>query len=327
MSFLFPVRYSVSPSHKPHFPADSRLYQQAPRKSRKERVSRPKESSSKQQDRTTSSIPLSFLFVVNEFQLFDDQNGNAPEADRFGNPLPPTNPAAYGDERVGSVWRYENGVISPADNYVWYRPEPGIEGTIALQYEQQYDDGTGRSVWSYDQMEVHSTFSVFNCWRFLPCIWTDVDSSVEEMGLDYKWSQLEFGHDTGEMGVTRLQGLERHVAGKSPSWIPALLPETYAVPSGSWPQSRGLGGPFGIIIALIALSRRPGHTDEAFREGLWRNGRLTSGFSRSSRAEPDSKGPPRGVLVQICYDTHYNLQGSTFDAIDNFEQHGKAIAN
>lgn len=287
MSFLFPVRHSVSPSHKSHFPADSRSYQQAhqaPRKSRKERASRPKESSSKQQDRATSSIPLSFLFVVNEFQLFDDQNGNAPEADRFGNPVPPTNPAAYGEERVGSVWRYENGVISPADRYVWYRPEPGSEGTIAFPYEQQYDDGSGGSGWAYDQMEVHSTFSVFNCWRFLPCIWTEADSSVEEMGLDYKWQQLEFEHDAREIGVTRLQGSERHVAGKSPSWIPALLPETYAVPSGSWPQSNGLGGPLGIIIALIALSRRPGHTDDAFRDGLWRNGRWTGGSSRSSRA-------------------------------------------
>lgn len=273
--------------HTPEFLADSALHQRghhSPRKSRKDRDGRSKESSSKQQDRSSNNIPLSFLFVVNEFQLFDDQNGNAPEADRFGNPLPPLNPAAYGEEIVGSVWRYENGVVSPAEGYVWYRPDPGSEGTIAWgPYEKQYDDGSGNG-WDYDLMDVYSTLSVFNCWRFLPCIWAEADSSIGETGLDFKWQPLEFGHNQQEPGVTRIHGTERHVAGKSPSWMPALLPETYAVPSGIWPPSGGLGGDFGIIIALIALSRRPGHTDDAFKEGLWRSYRWMGGSSRSSRA-------------------------------------------
>lgn len=134
-------------------------------------------------------------------------------------------------------------------------------------------------------MGVHSTHSIFNCWRFLPCIYADADTSIiEDLEAEHRWMQLEFDHDSREPGMTRISGSERHVAGRSPSWIPSLLPETYAPPqSSNSPQSKGLGGPLGIIIGLMALNRRPRHADHVFQQGWWRNNRWT-GEPRSARA-------------------------------------------
>ncbi|KAH0440719.1 hypothetical protein CcaCcLH18_02389 [Colletotrichum camelliae] len=198
-----------------------------------------------------------------------------------------------------------------------------------IAYEYQSSDEYGQQTFDYN-MGVHSTHSIFNCWRFLPCIYADADTSIiEDLEAEHRWMQLEFDHDSREPGMTRISGSERHVAGRSPSWIPGLLPETYAPPqSSNSPQSKGLGGPLGIIIGLMALNRRPRHADHVFQQGWWRNNRW-AGEPRSARAvpvpEPDSKGPPRGVLVQICYDEYSNPHGSNFETLNDFEENGKAI--
>ncbi|KAH9225856.1 hypothetical protein K456DRAFT_1161869 [Colletotrichum gloeosporioides 23] len=288
-----------------------------------ERRPKPKESSSKQGG-ALQTAPLSFLFVVNEFQIFDGEDG--PLCDRFGNPLPPNTSANYGIESPGIVWRYDNGAVSQADGYLWRRPQPGQPGNIA--YTLQSLDEYGQQTWLDYNMGVHSTHSIFDCWRFLPCIYADADTSIiGDLEAEHRWMQLEFDHDSREPGMTRINGSERYVAGRNPSWIPSLLPETYALPqsqSSNSPQSKGLGGPLGIIIGLMALNRRPRHADHVFQQGWWRNNRWTGG-PRSAHAEPDSKGPPRGVLVHICYDDYSNPHGSNFETLNDFEENGKAI--
>ncbi|KAK2043156.1 hypothetical protein LZ31DRAFT_622108 [Colletotrichum somersetense] len=282
---------------------------------------KPKDTNNKQ-ERALSSSHFSFLFVVNELQIVEE-NGVPPTADVYGNPLPPRTPGGYGQETIGRVWRYRDGVVSPAEGFFWCRPEHGSPGVICAVNE--YIDEYGQPVRFLQQTVEHSTFSVFNCWRFLPCLYTDVDvTTVGGMGANNKLSHLEFYADSTESGVTRIRasgGSQRHVVGGKSSWIPALLPETYAAPSSHAQQSTGLGGCLPIIIGLLALTKKPGHTDDVFGNGEWNGNRFRGG--RSSRAEPEPTGPVRGVLVQVCCDSMN--PDSTIDAISDFEDRGKAI--
>ncbi|KDN67824.1 hypothetical protein CSUB01_04770 [Colletotrichum sublineola] len=285
---------------------------------RRDKDDKPKDTNNKQ-DRALPSSYFSFLFVVNELQIVED--GVPPAADIYGNPLPPSTPRGYGQETIGRVWRYRDGVVSLAEGFFWYRPEPGSPGVICAANKFPFLQRTVQ----------HSTFSVFNCWRFLPCLYTDIDvTTVGGMGVDNKLSHLEFYQDHGDSGVTRIRasgGSQRHVVGGRPSWIPALLPETYAAPSSHAQQSTGLGGCLPIIIGLLALTKKPGHTDDVFRNGEWNENRFRGG--RSSRAgelalrQPEPTGPVRGVLVQVCCDSLN--PDSTIDAITDFEDRGKAI--
>ncbi|KZL79291.1 hypothetical protein CI238_07576, partial [Colletotrichum incanum] len=292
------------------------------RSEKRDKDHRPKDTHSKQ-DRGLPSSYFSFLFVVNELHIIED-NGVPPVADIYGNPLPPSTARGYDQETAGRVWLYRDGVVSPADGFHWCRPEPGSPGGIYTMLDDYFDEH-GQPLWTPVQMVPHSTFSVFNCWRFLPCLYTDVDvTTVDDMGVENKFSSLAFSIDSPDSGVTRIRasgGPQRHVVGSRPSWIPSLIPETYATPSSTAQQSTGLGGSLPIIIGLLALTKRPGHTDDVFRDGEWNGNRFRG--SRSSRADPEPTGPVRGVLVQVCCDV-FNPD-STVDAITDFEERGKAI--
>ncbi|WDK12908.1 hypothetical protein CGRA01v4_04189 [Colletotrichum graminicola] len=287
---------------------------------KRDKDARPKDTNSKQ-ERALPSSHFSFLFIVNELQIAEENV--PPSADLYGNPLPPRTSRGYGPEIVGRVWRYRDGVVSLAEGFFWYRPEPGSAGVICTV--NNYIDEHGQPFRFLEQTLEHSTFSVFNCWRFLPCLHIDVDvTTVGGMGADNKLSHLEFYPDPTDAGLTRIRasgGSQRHVVGGRPSWIPALLPETYAAPSSHAQQSTGLGGCLPIIIGLLALTKKPGHTDDVFRNGEWSGNRFRGG--RSSRAEPEPTGPVRGVLVQVCCDS--TNPDSTIDAITDFEDRGKAI--
>ncbi|KAK2002601.1 hypothetical protein LX36DRAFT_228121 [Colletotrichum falcatum] len=302
-------------------PSRSGGHKHSKKSEKRDKDHRPKETSSRQ-ERSLSSSHFSFLFVVNELQIVEE-NGVPPAADTYGNPLPPITSGGYGPETVGSVWRYRDGVVSPAEGFFWCRTEPGSPGAICAVNE--YTDEHGLTFQFLERTVEHSTFSVFNCWRFLPCLYTDADvTTLDGMGADNKLSHLEFYQDHTDSGVTRIRasgGSQRHVVGGRPSWVPALLPETYLPPSSHAQQSTGLGGCLPIIIGLLALTKKPGHTDDVFRNGEWSGNRFRGG--RSSRAEPEPTGPVRGVLVQVCCDSIN--PGSTIDTITEFEDRGKAI--
>lgn len=153
-------------------------------------------------------------------------------------------------------------------------------------------------------MMEYQTCSVFNCWRFLPCRFTDVDASTVD---DPFWHNLEFRHDRPNTGITRIivpGGSQRHVVGRNPSWMPHVLPEIFATPDPSAPQSTGLGGSFAIIIALLALTTRPRHMDDVFLQGQWNRHQWTG--SRCPQAgKKKEKKPHQRVLW--CATTNFQL--------------------
>jgi hypothetical protein len=286
------------------------------------------------EDAECDALPLSFLFVVNEFTINEDvdQGGWPPEGDRYGNTIPPHFTRGYGKESVGKVWRYYDGQIELAPGYWWYRPEPHQDGGIC-------------PVGGTEPMAEHGIYSVFNCWRLLPCIWTDVDVSVVSMANTDQtmFHALHFQHDKQ---VTRiLHGRYRWAAGRGADWIPDLIPKQYGPVEEDAPPSAGLGGYFGVIIALMALAMAPDGTDRVFRDRLWHNNRwargsrergasqspfistprLSSICEANTCVDPHPLHPPRGVLVQICYDEIENFHGSNRDSLEAFETTGVAI--
>jgi hypothetical protein len=67
------------------------------------------------------TVPSSFLFVVNELQVdYEPLPGDdRPLTDQWFNTLPPQQAGAYIGEMAGTVFRYQNGVVSPAHGYLW----------------------------------------------------------------------------------------------------------------------------------------------------------------------------------------------------------------
>jgi hypothetical protein len=67
------------------------------------------------------TVSLSFLFAVNELQVdYEPLPGDdRPLTDQWFNTLPPQQAGAYIGEKAGTVFRYQNGVVSPAHGYLW----------------------------------------------------------------------------------------------------------------------------------------------------------------------------------------------------------------
>jgi hypothetical protein len=238
------------------------------KKSRKVKPEGTYERGAQERSKPTRTEAFTFLFVVHEFQLNEEpgEGGVAPQADQYGNPLPPGHKRGYYPERPGRVFRYRNGEIERALGYEWIREAPGESGHVFWQSQ------TGQRT----QMRVYGEFSVFNCWRLLPCLWTNTDVSVTSMSLtaENRWWALNFEHEEVEEvegAVTRISATGRYrcVAGRSPDWMPYLIPDTFRTVNSDAPASGGLGGPLGVILGLMALSRRPGRTDEVFSDRMW----------------------------------------------------------
>jgi hypothetical protein len=89
---------------------------------RRNTTSHPEAPKPKSQKPAAWTGSVSFLFVVNELQVdYEPLPGEGhPLTDQWLNPMPPQNPAAYTGELIGTVFRYQNGVVNPAQGYLWY---------------------------------------------------------------------------------------------------------------------------------------------------------------------------------------------------------------
>ncbi|KAH6623938.1 hypothetical protein F5144DRAFT_497736 [Chaetomium tenue] len=100
--------------------------------------SKPKSSRSTQQRSVAAPGTFSapFLFVVNELQV--DYEPASPQeqplTDQWLNTMPPQHAGAYVGEVVGTVFRYRDGVVSPAHGYLW-NTRPGLGPSRGLSGE------------------------------------------------------------------------------------------------------------------------------------------------------------------------------------------------
>ncbi|KAH6846953.1 hypothetical protein B0I37DRAFT_309444 [Chaetomium sp. MPI-CAGE-AT-0009] len=83
-----------------------------------------KPSRSTQRPAAPAPVAASFLFVVNELQVDYEPASprDQPLTDQWLNTMPPQHAGAYVGELVGTVFRYRDGVVSPAHGYLWWAP-------------------------------------------------------------------------------------------------------------------------------------------------------------------------------------------------------------
>lgn len=197
--------------------------------------------------------------------------------DQWLNYMPPLRADAYRGEHAGSVFRYRGGVVSLAPEFRWHRPGMGQEGRIARMDERGGFAG---------YLQEYKTQSIFSCSAHLPIIVLQGDACLgsfmrrccpcdAQQGDRYSWNMLHFDHRDGRSFATsNSQGFTYVAAGRSPSWVPALVPKVFAnsLPGNSALHSRGLSGDLPIIIALMAFHSNPGHASDVFRRGMWQQG-------------------------------------------------------
>lgn len=248
---------------------------------RRHRDSKKKEKSKSSSGNQTASSGLSFLFTVFEFELVEPQFY---DVDCWGNALPPTSREAYVSKRSSDVFRYENGDVTHVREFRWIRRSLGEPGYI------YYLDDSGNPCYDFGCAEPYKTYSVFACNPHLPIIYVNDDVSLGYTSYRLSgesdgpvWSLLSFsGHaDPTYEGVSFIRSNiapgRPYVCGRKPSWMPGLVPETFAnVVNNSPPPSKGLAGELPVILGLMAFSDK-GKTKEIFagngssRRPCWRS--------------------------------------------------------
>ncbi|KAL1837137.1 hypothetical protein VTJ49DRAFT_4221 [Mycothermus thermophilus] len=258
-----------------------------------------------QQDGVSAALPVSFLFVVNEFVVDYEPLGQGPPmTDQWCNIVPPLQSQAYLSEVPGTVFRYLNGVISPALDYRWYREAMGVQGHIVRVDADSQITGYPAP---------YRSNTVFACSALLPMIVTDGDASLgysflrrlcpcdSHYSSHSAWCYLHFGSNNNVSMVYSGAVGEPWVAGRDASWIPALVPSAYKNTNPSAPPSRGLSGHLSILLALMGFHGGPGRASHVFHERRW-NHHQWEGSSRASNYLPKAGERPRGLFVQVCAD-------------------------
>lgn len=213
---------------------------------------------------------LSFLFVVNELRpIFDPYAENY--SDQWGNILPPSSPLNYGEETVGAVYRYADGLVTPAEGYRWHRPDNGVQGYIA--YDVQTEDGNSMRPTHYKTQtafacspllpllvvgtDPSATSTIFR--SACPCGRFDRSTSAEDGEASMLWSLLHFYHPSAPLRGVSQASLgstgTAFVAGRDASWIQALIPRPFhnSRQDTTMPQAVGLSGELPLVIALMAF--------------------------------------------------------------------------
>ncbi|KAI8623933.1 hypothetical protein F5Y19DRAFT_456599 [Xylariaceae sp. FL1651] len=274
------------------------------------------------QDRTNTSSShqgsqlLSFLFVVNEITLYSGDT--APyDSDQWGTIIPPTDPFRYAGETPGIVFRYRDGRVEETYGYDWVRDNT-INQMNGLRPAGRIVCRPPDSDEEYFMPE-YSTYTVFHCWRPLPCVYVETDPMsrlIGPLGDGLRWNLMSF-EMPDNTGITRISsaGPSQVVCGNNASWIPSLVPSMFKNSNG--PPSVGLAGELPVIIGQMALNWPRHYTDTPFLSQLWHRGRWTP----PARIETvDTPTDIRGVLVHVALDSWENGGGSTEEALNLFER-------
>ncbi|RMJ15840.1 hypothetical protein CDV36_004483 [Fusarium kuroshium] len=187
----------------------------------------------------------------------------------------------YFGEIPSKVMRYSNGEVSEAPGYYWSREEGPI-GQLFL-IDSSGNNIPNPSTGSYRTAQEYKTFAVFACNPLLPLIVTGTDPLVYHTS---DWELLRIFHPRNQIGLSQVVTLEspmgegpapvRYVAGKNPSWMPALIPTTYKSPHADDPESGGLGDPDsaqeepnGFLSIVFLDPENPNSTEESLRLFEW----------------------------------------------------------
>ncbi|KAF4998229.1 hypothetical protein FGRMN_3278 [Fusarium graminum] len=220
-----------------------------------------------------------FLFITNKLLI------EKPDWDIYRHLIPPGHPNQYRGEIPSKVMRYCNGEVTEATDFYWYRNTdtlPASQGQL-LRIDDQRNYVMDHNSQCY-YAEEYKTFGVAACNPLLPIMVTDQDPLVSEAF----WELLRIFHPPRLPGLSQVVTLHSdmgvggapvlYIAGRSPTWMPSLLPATYKSPRSNSPRSSGLGGELPIVLGLMAFSDLPrGHP-------------------------PTSSDDPRGFIVKVFLD-------------------------
>lgn len=225
------------------------------------------------------SVRTSFLFIVNELATNDH-----PEHERSitarnvdGRWRPPREIRGFFKQAPGRVYRWSDGIVSVAHNYIWSSKDT----ILGVADGRIYDPA------SHCFPEYYRGATMFYCNRFDLFFSARGDAStrnMEQADSEDDWYPLTFSHD---YDLTRLEhsGDEAHVDASEASWIDQLVPNNYRKPSSKHDSiHKGLAGCIPIAISLEAFScenRGELHSvlikDKAWARRTW------YGHNRSSR--------------------------------------------
>ncbi|KAF5021607.1 hypothetical protein F66182_6354 [Fusarium sp. NRRL 66182] len=222
-----------------------------------------------------------FLFIVNKLKISE------PDRDIYLHHIPPSSPEKYVGEIPSKVMRYRNNEVTEVTDYYWYR-EPSMTPQGQLLRLDQDGNYLRDQNGQYFPAPEYKTFGVAACNPLLPIMVVDKDPLVFP---PKSWDLLRIFHPkkalTGLSQVATIDssmgsggGPVLYVAGRSPSWMPGLVPKTYKSLPGNQRASRGLGGELPIILGLMALSAEHDESNSStndmflghnpvWRDGVW----------------------------------------------------------
>lgn len=162
----------------------------------------------------------------------------------------------FNPQNLGTLYRWQNGTISPATEYTWYNG----------------------AWWSPQNVtpEIYRTNTIFYCNPFDHFLAIDGDASAGDIANaefpNNRWYTLNFRHDY-ELSRLDLVGDKPHLAGNGPRFIDQLGIRSWRhpdSPEAPAPTSTGLSGNLALLIGLVVFSCRSDRMDNVLRNA-WRN--------------------------------------------------------
>ncbi|TVY34526.1 hypothetical protein LOCC1_G007809 [Lachnellula occidentalis] len=214
----------------------------------------PEESSSLPPNSTKPTrLNVSFLFTVNRIVL-NEEPSNRGVAPIFNDPgwwSPPIYQAGFASEFLGTLYRWQNGVVTQATEYQWSQGAWwGPDGVAGL----------------------YRANTMFYCNPFDQFLAAEGDASDKDMAdapcPSNLWLRLYFRHQSA-LSRLDLGGSEPYLAGKTWS-INQLGLNFWYNPNKRAPLSSGLAGNLALLIALVAFSCRYNRLDTILQTS-WRD--------------------------------------------------------
>jgi len=237
----------------------------------------------------------SFLFLVNELPINDDPDngGVIPRTDEWGKWLPPLYSDGFGNQRPGTIFRWQNGVVTLAEGCQWWNDKGWSPKNIPLV--------------------PYRITTMFFCNPWIQYLTASGDASTRNIeGSDFPdgcWWPLTFEHDRKGLSRVNEGGEHASLAGTGASWIKDLGLDTYKDRHRHAPKAAGLSGNLPTIIALMALTCQEGEfPDVLVNQRAWRD------FRWKGHDREDGQIEQRGVVATVYYDPE-NPLGSTGDIL------------